>query len=170
MLENAGFSAPESVLYDPNADVYLVSNIDGDSAAKDGAGFISRVSVEGRLLALRWIDGGAEGVTLNAPKGMALYGEALWVADIDVVRVFGRRTGEVRGAVEIPGAAFLNDVAAGVSSWEAAAIFHLDTAGGASEVVSDIPGPADIGFDTKRRRVLVPRLRHDRVEAWSLAE
>ena len=93
LLEGVGFRTPESVLYDPKADLYLVANIHGDPSARDGNGFISRVSPEGQVVALKWIDGQAEGVTLNAPKGMALTGERLFVADIDVVRVFDRNNG-----------------------------------------------------------------------------
>jgi len=106
-----GFSAPESALHDARADVYLVSNIDGSPAAKDGNGFISRVSPEGEIVELRWIDGAAEGVTLHGPKGMGLLGDTLVVADIDVVRLFDRTTGEPVGTWAVDGATFLNDVA-----------------------------------------------------------
>jgi sugar lactone lactonase YvrE len=106
-----GFSTPESVLHDPEADVYLVSNIDGQPLEKDGNGFISRLSPEGEVSDLKWIDGTAEGVTLNAPKGMAILGDSLYVADIDCVRVFVRTTGAPAGDICIEGATFLNDVA-----------------------------------------------------------
>lgn len=107
-----GFDVPESVLHDPVDDVYLVSNIVGDPGAKDGEGFISRVAPAGEVLEMRWIDSGHEGVTLNAPKGMALLGDTLVVADIDVVRLFDRSSGDPIGSWEVDGATFLNDVAA----------------------------------------------------------
>jgi acetyl esterase/lipase len=112
LLEGVGFRTPESVLYDPEADLYLVANIDGDPSARDGNGFISCISPEGEVIALKWIDGQAEGVTLNAPKGMALTGERLFVADIDVVRVFDRENGAPLDEIAVQGARFLNDVAA----------------------------------------------------------
>jgi sugar lactone lactonase YvrE len=112
VIEGAGFDTPESVLYDPEGDVYLVSNINGGPGAKDGNGFISRISPDGEVLALKWIDGEAEGVTLNAPKGSALAGDELFVADINTVRIFDRSTGAPVGEVAVDGAAFLNDVAA----------------------------------------------------------
>src|SRR5690242_3865752 len=65
---------PESVLYDPMADVYLVSNINGDPLAKDNNGYISRVSPDGKALTVKWIAGGMNGVKLDAPKGTALRG------------------------------------------------------------------------------------------------
>ena len=108
-----GFAAPESVLHDTSADIYLVSNIDGDPGTKDGTGFISRVSPVGEILELRWIDGGTDGVTLNAPKGLGLLGDTVVVADLDVVRLFDRTTGEPIGSWPVEGATFLNDVAVG---------------------------------------------------------
>lgn len=111
VLADAGLRTPESVLHDPIADVYLVSNVNGAPDAKDDNGFISRVSPDGRVLAIAWIDGAAKEVTLNAPKGMALHGDSLFVADIDAVRIFSRTTGEPRGAIPIAEAVFLNDLA-----------------------------------------------------------
>jgi sugar lactone lactonase YvrE len=110
-IADIGFSTPESVLHDPVADVYLVSNINGSPLARDDNGFISRVTPEGEVESLKWIDGAADAVTLNAPKGMALIGDELWIADIDAVRRFDRTTGEPRGEVAIPGGTFVNDVA-----------------------------------------------------------
>lgn len=106
-----GFSEPESALHDPAADVYLVSNVNGPVAAKDGNGFISRVSPAGEILDLRWIDGATDGVTLHAPKGMGLLGDTLIVADIDHVRLFDRVSGEPIDDWAVDGATFLNDVA-----------------------------------------------------------
>lgn len=105
-------STPESVLHDPVDDVYLVSNLNGAPLAKDGNGFICRLRPDD-LVPRAWIEGGRNGVTLHAPKGMAIAGEVLWVADIDVVRRFDRRSGAPLGAIEIPGATFLNDIAIG---------------------------------------------------------
>jgi hypothetical protein len=112
LLRGVGFSSPESAVYDPVADVYLISNISGGPADADNDGFISKISPDGTLLELQWISAAASKGTLNAPKGMALVGETLFVADIDVVRAFDRSTGKPLGDVAIPSAKFLNDVAA----------------------------------------------------------
>ena len=108
------FETPECILHDEMLDVYLVSNIgmDPDPLAVDGDGFISRVSPEGKVLQLRFIDGNADGITLNAPKGMAITGETLWVADISVVRRFNHTNGELIDEIAVPDATFLNDIAA----------------------------------------------------------
>ena len=116
-IENVGFATPESVLRDPEADVYLVSNINGSPLAVDDNGFISRVAPDGTVLELKWIDGEHDGATLNAPKGMAIIGDTLYVADISFVRFFHRETGEPQGEIEIPGATFVNDLAAARDGW-----------------------------------------------------
>lgn len=116
VVATSGFSTPESVLYDEASDMYFVSNINGNPSQKDGNGFISRLRGEdGGIDSLRFIAGGRDGVTLNAPKGMALAGDTLWVADIDVLRAFDRTTGRPIATVAFsaPRAEFLNDVAVG---------------------------------------------------------
>lgn len=100
-VAEVGFATPESVLHDAIADVYLVSNINGHPLQPDGNGFISRLSPSGEVVDLKWIDGEAEGVTLNAPKGMAIVGEVFYVADIDVVRMFDRTTGSPLGEIVV---------------------------------------------------------------------
>ncbi len=110
-VTGVGFATPESVLHDPEADVYLVSNINGAPLEKDDNGFISRVSPEGELLELKWIDGAADGTTLHAPKGMAVQGTTLYVTDIDCVRMFDRTSGAATGEVCPQNVSFLNDIA-----------------------------------------------------------
>jgi sugar lactone lactonase YvrE len=108
-----GFLTPESVLRDPAQDIYFVSNINGSPTAKDNNGFISRVRPDGAVENLKFIEGGRSGVTLNAPKGLAIRGDTLWVADIDVIRAFDAKTGAAKDSVSLTslGAVFLNDIA-----------------------------------------------------------
>ena len=106
-----GFSTPESVMYDKEADQYVVSNINGKPVEADDNGFISRASPEGSVTELKWIDGEKKEVTLNAPKGLTLAAGKLYVADIDTVRAFDAKTGTPAGAVKIAGATFLNAMA-----------------------------------------------------------
>jgi sugar lactone lactonase YvrE len=111
-----GLRTPESVLHDPEQDVYFVSNIDGNPSDKDGNGFIARVPAE-QLGSpqLDFVRGGRTGIRLNAPKGMAIVGDTLWVADIDAVRGFNRKTGRPVATIDLApmGATFLNDIAVG---------------------------------------------------------
>jgi len=260
-LVSGGFQTPESILYEPRSDVYLVSNINGDPTASDGNGFISRVAPDGRILELKWIDGAKPGVRLNGPKGMAVAGDTLYVSDITAVRMFDLRTGAPKGAVVILGSTFMNDLAAGrdgtiyatdtgvrpdfspsgtdavykidpsgklsvvvkspdlhapngitvlpdgtlvvvsfsptaevytlgpggtkrkvwklpsgnldgvemrtggallISSWGASAVFQLE-GDSIQTVVSNVPSPADIGYDSKRDRVLIPIFMENRL-------
>jgi hypothetical protein len=255
-----GFAAPECALYDAAADVYLVSNLSGDPFTKDHNGFVSRVTPDGRVASLRFIDGAKTADGLSSPKGMALVDRTLYVSDIDVVRTFDADSGAPREVIAVPGAVFLNDVAAGpdgtvyvtdtglraldepssgadaifalhdgqvrvvahskalgipngvvwrdghlevvtwgtgewltvdlqgavrartkvpaktldgvvalddgtllISSWETSSVYRLDAAGKATVLLSSLEAPADIGFDTKRRRVLVPQMTTNRL-------
>ena len=108
-----GMATPESAVHDPDADVYLVSNINGGPGDVDDNGFISRISPDGTITHLKWIDGEDPAVTLHAPKGSAIHGDRFYVADIDTVRSFDRATGAPLDAWEVPGAGFLNDLAVG---------------------------------------------------------
>ena len=110
-VANVGLMTPESVLHDSVADVYLVANINGGPVAKDDNGFISRLSPEGQVQQLKWIDAASPDVTLNGPKGMAIRGDTLYVADIDCVRLFLRTSGAPAGEVCFQGATFLNAIA-----------------------------------------------------------
>jgi hypothetical protein len=261
-VRGIGLQTPESVLYDAAADVYLVANINGNPTATDDNGFISRIAPSGRVLGLKWIDGRRGNVTLNAPKGMAIVGNTLYVADITAVRMFDRRTGRQRGSIAIAGSTFLNDVAAGrdgsvyvtdsglnpdfspngtdavykiarngnvtavargaslkgpngvtvlrdgrvfvvtfsqtgetyslgmggqpenvktmpkgqldgviqtrsgallISSWAASTVYRVDRQGNVTVAVANVPSPADIGYDTRRRRVLIPIFMENRL-------
>lgn len=108
-----GLQAPEAARYDRDQNVWFVANINGDPFGKDNNGFITRLTAEGKVDSLKFIAGGRGGTALNAPKGMAITGDTLWVADIDVVRAFNKRTGAPAGSVKAPGAKFLNDITAG---------------------------------------------------------
>jgi sugar lactone lactonase YvrE len=109
-LVTDGLAAPESVVHDTEADVYLVSNVNGDPGERDDNGFISRVSPDGQILDLRWIDGARDDITLNAPRGLALDADTLYVVDVDALRLFDRKTGRPTGTWPIPDPHFPNDI------------------------------------------------------------
>ena len=78
---------PESVFFDGKNKVLYVANIDGkDPWGKDGKGSVGKVGLDGKIIAVDWVTG------LNAPKGMGLFKNKLYVADltelvvIDIIR------------------------------------------------------------------------------------
>ena len=64
-----GFSTPESVIFDAETGTWFVTNINGGPSDKDGNGFISRLTSDGAVDSLHFVQGGRGGVTLYAPKG-----------------------------------------------------------------------------------------------------
>lgn len=100
-----GLASPESVALSADGTFLFVSNVNGEGEAKDGNGFISRVSLEGEVLEREFARG------LDAPKGLMAGGDALYVADIDQLVVIDAATGAVRRRVRAEGAGFLNDLA-----------------------------------------------------------
>jgi len=100
---------PESVLYDESGNILYVSNINGRPTHKNGQGFISKVSLDGKIERLKWATG------LNAPKGSATYGNKLYVSDIDQLVEIDLETGKILAKYPAAGAKFLNDVAADAS-------------------------------------------------------
>lgn len=111
----AGFDQPESVQYDPRQDVYFVSSMAGYGSVKDGIGYISWFGAEDPTQGGILVQSGVSGVRLDSPKGLALQGDTLWVADIDVVRGFHRRTGVPLAAIDLAPheAVLLNAIAVG---------------------------------------------------------
>jgi hypothetical protein len=95
---------PESVYFSAGENILYVANIDGKSNEKDGKGFISKLTLQGKIQALRWVEG------LDAPKGMGLYNGKLYVADLTRVAVINIATAKILSLIEIPGAQFLNDI------------------------------------------------------------
>src|SRR5688500_754445 len=142
---------PESVKYDSELRVYYISNINGNPSQKDSNGFIVRIHADslsdgGSVLVM----GGADSAVLNAPKGMALAGDTLWVTDIDVVRGFNRRTGAPLATVSLAAQrpVFLNDIAVGPDGalYVTATGIRLGTDGSMSH-----PGPDRIYRVTNRQ-------------------
>jgi sugar lactone lactonase YvrE len=107
LWEAGGLRTPESVLVHviDGRKVLLVSEIEGDPARADGAGGIALLDTDGSILERDYVRG------LNAPKGMAVHGNTLFVSDIDAVAAIDLTTRKVIARQPVQGAAFLNDVA-----------------------------------------------------------
>ncbi len=119
----SGFSWPESALWDKARQHYILSNINGNPTEADGKGYLSKISSDGKVLKAKWVTG------LDAPKGMALVGHDLIVADLGNIHVIDSKTGEKRETIAVPDAKLLNDVTsngkeAWISDWMGNGIWH----------------------------------------------
>ncbi|MBK9078322.1 MAG: SMP-30/gluconolactonase/LRE family protein [Hyphomicrobium sp.] len=106
LWELDGLSTPESALPDKAANIMYVSNVAGGPMDKDGNGFISKVTFDGKIDTLEWVKG------LNAPKGLAQAKGKLYAADIDQLVEIDIAKGEVTARYDAAGGKFLNDAAA----------------------------------------------------------
>lgn len=97
---------PESVLYDPARDVLFVSDLNMNPMEKDENGFISKVSTTGEILDLEWVTG------LSSPKGMAVVGNTLYVADVDEIVEIDIENAKITKKIPVEGAKMLNDITA----------------------------------------------------------
>src|SRR5690349_6473868 len=74
-----GFKFPESVGYDATAKVLYVGSFGGTElkpGEKDGKGYVSKVSLDGKMLEERWVP--AFGEVMNKPKGIWVVGNRMW--------------------------------------------------------------------------------------------
>ena len=103
-----GVQAPESTYLEPKSGALFVSQIGaGGGKGKDGDGWISKLTTDGRVVKAKWATG------LNAPKGLRSHGGTLWVTDIDRFVSFALDSGKQTAEIKVPGAEFLNDLACG---------------------------------------------------------
>jgi sugar lactone lactonase YvrE len=99
------FEVPESVCFDEKRNVLYVSNINGKPTDKDGNGYISTISTSGDMITPKWVTG------LNAPKGMGVYKDKLFVTDIDRLVEIDIPSGKIVADYPVEDAKFLNDIA-----------------------------------------------------------
>lgn len=99
------FTTCESVLYDKSNNILYVSNIFGDPTGKDGKGSISKLNTDGSVKEMEWATG------LNAPKGMAILNDQLYVTDIDELVEINLSDGTISNKYKVEDAIFLNDAA-----------------------------------------------------------
>ncbi|MFW5426477.1 MAG: SMP-30/gluconolactonase/LRE family protein [Methylophagaceae bacterium] len=100
------FEQPESVVYDAKHELLYVSNVNGNPIEAAGNGYISQLSIGGQVIKQHFIGG------LNAPKGMTIVGNTLYVADINELVEIDLISQKITQRYSAPKAKFLNDVAA----------------------------------------------------------
>ncbi|MBZ9698899.1 MULTISPECIES: SMP-30/gluconolactonase/LRE family protein [unclassified Mesorhizobium] len=109
LWRETGLEQPESALFDAANGRIIVSNIVGNPGDADGNGYLSLLSTDGKMVSQHWTDG------MDAPKGMAISGGKLYVADITKIRVVDLASGKLIASIVVPNAVFLNDMTADAS-------------------------------------------------------
>jgi sugar lactone lactonase YvrE len=110
------------------------------------------------------------GDALGSPNGIAFDGDRLWVAGLGSGELYSVGADGRRGErVKLPtggldGIVVLADGTMLISSWEGQAVYAGKPGGAFTTVISGVQSPADIGFDRKRERVLVPSFEGNTVE------
>ncbi len=111
--------------------------------------------------------------SLANPNGVVATKDGLWVVnaggelfklgkDGKKEQVTKLAKGALDGVVALDNGDFL------VSSWEAAAVYHGKPGGQFSVLVGDLKSPASIGHDTKRNRLLVPKMTENQALIYAL--
>ena len=97
-------AVPESALMDVSKNILYVSLIDGGGWEADGKGGIARLKPNGMDYDSTWVTG------LNAPKGLGIYGNNLFAANINNVTVINIKNAKVEKKITIDSAFELNDL------------------------------------------------------------
>jgi sugar lactone lactonase YvrE len=171
-----GLSGPEAVRYDPELDVFFVSNFN-DEPAGDANGFVSKISPDGDVIVAKFMIG-TEGRPFHGGRGMFIDQAGLWVVDAGGVHVFDRHTGEQLDFVDFSEfeLGFLNDIVLGKDG----VLYVTDTDGASlykivdreAVFVTTVPmNPNGITADPNTGRLLlVPWSGGDEIVAWDIDE
>lgn len=165
-----GLESPNSFVGDPLGKEYFISNINGEPEARDNNGFITKLDADGKVINLKFIQGGVSDVLLHAPKGMALVGQTLYIADLDQLKGFDKTTGKVLVTVSFPAPSpqrrtSLTDVAAApggllyASDQATNSIYRIDPAADhrVNLLIHDdrLAGPAGVAVHPKTNHLIV---------------
>ncbi|WP_024742331.1 SMP-30/gluconolactonase/LRE family protein [Tenacibaculum maritimum] len=127
-----GLSQPEGITFDPARNVLFISNQNDKEA-----GFISKMSPDGKLIAKEWVNG------LANPKGIEIVGNKLYVSDDGVLIEIAIDEAKIVNQYKAKDAKLLNDVTSDVngtiyvSDMLASAIYKLDTLGNFTKWLED---------------------------------
>lgn len=163
-----GFRFAESITYDANRDLYVVSNGGIAQEIIPNDGYVSLMNPDGTVHTLKWIGVNRNGLELNHPLGSFIQGGSLYLADIDTVRWFDLETGAPLGSIVVPGASRFNDIEVaedgtiyatqtGTEEPDTWRVYRISATGDASIIVQGEPlaRPNGIAFDNDGNLVVV---------------
>lgn len=136
----------------------FVSNQGQDFSSRDGDGFISEISADGKLVELKFAP--TKGV-LHAPKGMTIENNILYVADLDRIVGFDMNTRKTVFELSIPQAAMLNDIGSlengfiAVTDTYSGNIYKVNTRTKSFEVLGNIPTVNGVSYNKNIRQIAV---------------
>ena len=173
----------EALVFDPAHDVYFVSNVNGDPGVKDGNGFITRISADGVVDSLHFIQGGRNGALLSAPMGSRVQGDTLWVLDIDALRGFNTVTGAPVASIDLTpvhplflndvtlgpdGDFYITDTGVGKTHTGPDRIYHIDRNRKVTVALESaaLSMPDGIGWDGTARRLILAPFGGTSVQSW----
>jgi hypothetical protein len=179
----SNLAGSESLVFDSSRDVYFVSNVNGNPGVKDGNGFISRITADGVVDSLYFIQGGRNGVTLNAPMGSRIQGDTLWVLDVDVLRGFSAITGAPVATIDLApvhplflndvtlgpdGDFYITDTGVGKTHTGPDRIYHIDRGRRVTVALEStaLSMPDGIGWDANGRRLVLAPFGGKAVQSW----
>ena len=102
-----GLDGPESAYYDAESGFVFLSHVGNGGADQEKNGFISKLTLQGKMVKLKWFEG------LQDPKGVRSHKGTLWVSDVTRIVAVDIKSGKQVEEVAIQGAAFLNDLTTG---------------------------------------------------------
>src|SRR5690606_37658430 len=119
----------------------------------------------------------ARGDWLNSPNGIVAVDGAIILVPFGgaaVMRVpldgSAPDTLAVLPGGQLDGVIQTHDGAVLVSSWGSSSVYRIDASGNVSVFAANLESPADIGYDARRNRVLVPLFNQNRVEVRTIPE
>ncbi len=99
-----GLKNPESIVFNQSRNEFYISNVNGDALTQDGNGFIAKISLDGKVNIPQWIKG------LHAPKGLGIYNNLLYVADLNALVEIDISQGKILHQYPCPQAKLPNDI------------------------------------------------------------
>jgi hypothetical protein len=110
----------------------------------------------------------AAGTELKAPNGLAVVDGKVWSVAYKGNELYAIEKGKKANATILPssgldGLAVLPDGSFVVTSWDGKAIYRGKPGETFQAVVENVEAPADIGYDSKRNRLLIPHFTQSKV-------